>query len=100
LESVGLKPAAFEDAENQMPFRTAGLLLQRCAEATACGHFGLLVGQHSDVATLGRVGAFMQQSPTVDAALRSLILHLHLQNRGGIPTRTIDGDQGALGLLA
>jgi AraC-like DNA-binding protein len=99
LASVGLKPASFDDAENQIPFRSAGLLLQRCAEATGCGHFGLLVGQRSDVATLGRVGALMQQSPTVDAALRSLILHLHLQCRGGVPTRSIDGDQGALGYV-
>jgi AraC-like DNA-binding protein len=99
LASVGLDSTAFDDAENQMPFRTAGLLLQRCAEATGCPHFGLLVGQQSDVETLGRVGALMRQSPTVDAALRSLILHLHLQNRGGIPTRSINGAHASMGYL-
>ena len=41
----------------------------------------------------------MRHSPTVDAALRSLILHLHLQNRGGIPTRTVDGEHASMGYL-
>jgi AraC-like DNA-binding protein len=99
LADVGLSSSAFADADNRIPFRTAGALLQRCAEATGCIHFGLLVGQRSDVETLGRVGALMRQSPTVDAALRSLILHLHLQNRGGVPTRMIDGDQAVLGYV-
>ncbi len=99
LASVGLDFTAFGDAENQIPFRTAGLLLQRCAEATGCPHFGLLVGQQSDVETLGRVGALMRQSPTVDAALRSLILHLHLQNRGGIPTRIVNGAHVSMGYV-
>ena len=99
LASVGLDSAAFNDADNQMPFRTGGLLLQRCAEITACPHFGLLVGQQSDIESLGRVGALMRHSPTVDAALRSLILHLHLQNRGGIPTRTVDGEHASMGYL-
>ncbi len=99
LASVGLDSAAFNDADKQMPFRTGGLLLQRCAEITACPHFGLLVGQQSDIESLGRVGALMRHSPTVDAALRSLILHLHLQNRGGIPTRTVDGEHASMGYL-
>ena len=34
LADVGLAAATFDDAENQMPFRTGGLLLQRCAEVT------------------------------------------------------------------
>jgi AraC-like DNA-binding protein len=97
LTRVGLDLAQFDDAENQMPFRTAGLLLQRCAEASGCGHFGLLVGQRSSVAALGRLGNLMRQSPTVYAALRSLILHLHLQNRGGVPTHTIAGDSASVG---
>ena len=97
LRSVGLEPAAFDHAENQIPFRTAGQLLALCAETTRCPHFGLLVGQHADVATLGRLGALMRHSPTVDVALRSLILHMHLQNRGGVPTRSVTGDRAMLG---
>jgi len=99
LADVGLSAGAFADADDRIPFRTAGMLLQRCADATGCNHFGLLVGERSDVETLGRVGALMRQSPTVDAALRSLILHLHLQNRGGVPTRTIDGDHASMGYV-
>jgi AraC-like DNA-binding protein len=99
LAGIGIDVALFDDGDNQMSFHTGGLLLQRCAEAARCPHFGLLVGQLADVETLGRVGALMRQSPTVDAALRSLILHLPLQNRGGIPTRTIDGAVASMGYV-
>ena len=47
--------------------------------------------------SLGLVGALVQHSPTVDAALRSLTVHLHLQSRGGVPTRTVEGERAALG---
>ena len=99
LASVGLDLSAFDDAENKTAFRTAGVLLERCAQATACPHFGLLVGQQADVATLGRLGSLMRESPTVDAALRSLILHMHLQSRGGVPTRSVVGDRAIVGYV-
>ncbi len=95
----GSTSSRFAMQKTRYPSRTAGLLLKRCAEATGCPHFGLLVGQQSAVETLGRVGALMRQSPTVDAALRSLILHLHLQNRGGIPTRIVNGAHVSMGYV-
>jgi AraC-like DNA-binding protein len=99
LADVGIAPTSFDAGDNRIPFRSAGTLLQRCAEAAACPHFGLLVGAQTDVATLGRVGALMQQSPTVDAALRSLVLHLHLQNRGAVPVYRIEGERASLGYV-
>ena len=55
------------------------------------------MGQRAGISSLGLVGALMQNSPTVDAALRSLTVHLHLQSRGGVPTRTVEGERAALG---
>lgn len=97
LESVGLDPRAFEDPENPIALVDAGRLLDACAQSTGCPHFGLLVGQRGGVASLGLVGALMEHSPTVDAALRSLILHLNLRTRGAVPTRTVEGEWATLG---
>jgi len=97
LESVGLDLHAFEDPDHTIPFVTAGRLLEVCAQRTACPHFGFLMGQRAGIASLGLVGALVQHSPTVDAALRSLTVHLHLQHRGGVPTRTVEGERAALG---
>jgi len=55
------------------------------------------VGQRGGVASLGMVGALMQHSPSVDAALRALTVHMHLRTRGGVPTRSVEGRWATLG---
>jgi AraC-like DNA-binding protein len=97
LESVGLDLHTFEDPDHRIPFVMGGRLLEVCAQRTGCPHFGLLMGQRAGLPSLGLVGALVQHSPTVDAALRSLTVHLHLQSRGGVPTRTVEGERAALG---
>ena len=97
LTSLGLAPDTLDDAENRIHYRTGGRLLQRCAEITGCPHFGLLVGQQANVSSLGMLGELMQRSPTVQSALRSLILHLHLQTRGGVPTHSVEGGNATFG---
>ena len=97
LKSVGLDPRVFKHPENPIALVDAGRLLEVCAQSTGCPHFGLLVGQRGGVASLGLVGALMQHSPAVDAALRSLTLHMHLRTRGGIPTRSAEGKWATLG---
>ncbi len=72
-----------------MSYRSGGAFLQRCAEATGCEHFGLLAGQHATAMSLGMLGELAQRSRTVRAAIGSVIAHLHLQTRGGIPTHTV-----------
>jgi AraC-like DNA-binding protein len=97
LESVGFEPRVFEDPENSIALVDAGRLLEACVQSTGCPHFGLLVGQRGGIVSLGMVGALMRHSPTVDAALRSLTLHMHLRTRGGVPTRTVEGKWATLG---
>jgi len=97
LKSVGLDRRVFKDPENQIALVDAGRLMEACAQSTRCSHFGLLVGQRGGVASLGMVGELMLHSPTVDAALRSLTLHMHLRTRGGVPTRTVEGQWATLG---
>jgi len=97
LRGLGLDPGTLDDADNRIHYRSAGLLLQRCAELTACPHFGLRVGQRANVLSLGTLGELMLKSPTVRSALRCLLLHLHLQTRGGVPTHNVEGDRATLG---
>jgi AraC-like DNA-binding protein len=97
LKGVGLDPRVFKDPENPIGLVDAGRLLEVCAQSTGCPHFGLLVGQRGGVDSLGMLGALMLHSPTVDAALRSLTLHMHLRTRGGVPTRTVEGRWATLG---
>ena len=97
LSGLGLDVTTLNHADNRIRYRTAALLIQRCAELTACPHFGLLVGQRDDVLTLGMLGELMLKSPTVGSALRCLLLHLHLQTRGGVPTHSHEGPIATLG---
>ena len=97
LAEVGLAPGTFDDPELHMSYRTAGLLLQRCAELTGCQHFGLLAGQHATASSLGLLGELIQSSPTVQSALDSLIAHVHLQTRGGVPTHAVEGENASFG---
>jgi hypothetical protein len=97
LSGFGLSATTLDDPDNRIHYRTAGQLLQRCAEVTACAHFGLLVGQRATVASLGALGQLVLRAPTVRSALRSMLLHLHLQTRGGVPTHRAEGARATLG---
>ena len=97
LADCGLDPHILDHADNRIHYHTAGRLLRHCAEATACDHFGLLVGKQNTILSLGTLGELMLSSPTVHLALRSLILNMHLQTRGGVPTHRVEGDSAILG---
>jgi AraC-like DNA-binding protein len=97
LASVGLAPETFIHPDRTISYIDGGRLLQRCAEATGCAHFGLLVGQTNTISTLGMLGELMLRSASTQTALRSLILHMHLQTRGGVPTHTVEDGTATLG---
>src|SRR5271169_6153056 len=73
LAHFGLDPHTLDHADNSIHYTMAGRLLRHCADATACAHFGLLVGQQNNILSLGTLGQMMMRSPTVGSALRSLI---------------------------
>jgi AraC-like DNA-binding protein len=95
--AVGVDIALFDDPDNTLEFVTASRLLALCVERTQCEHFGLLLGMRSETKDLGLVGHLVQNSPDVDAALRNLILHLHLHDRGAVPTLTVKSGVAVLG---
>jgi AraC-like DNA-binding protein len=82
---AGVPLQAFTNPENRIAFEALGRLLDESARATACGHFGLLVGERFELDGLGAIGYLMRNSATVGEALRALLLHLYLHDRGAVP---------------
>jgi len=79
-------PGLFTDAENVIPLAKVGRLLALAAEAGGGSALGLELGSRSGVDVLGAVGRAIRLAPDLGAALRALILHLHLHNSGSVPT--------------
>jgi len=97
IAEVGVKLSLFSDPENIIPFETMGRLFRACEKRTGCAHFGLLVGQKGGGETLGLVGLFAQHAPDVGTALRDIILHLHLHDRGAVPNLSVRDGVAVLG---
>jgi AraC-like DNA-binding protein len=97
LAGAGVDTAALDHPDNRLTFKSAGELLKHSVALTGCRHFGLLAGRHLDASSLGPLGELIQRSATVRSALMSLIDHLHLQTRGGVPTLDVQGSSAAFG---
>jgi len=84
LERVGMDAKTFDHADNRASFGSLGALLQEAAAATGCDHLGLLVAAEFRLSSLGAIGYLMQNDRSVRSALKDLVLHLHLHDRGGV----------------
>jgi len=84
LAAAGLDPAALEVADNTVPYAAFGRLLDEGARRSGCAYFGLLAGQAWHLSTLGLLGQLMRHSPTVGEALRTGMVHHHLNSQGGV----------------
>ncbi len=82
---AGVDLALFRDPDSRVPFEAIGRLFDVCETATGCDHFGLLVGERFKLEGLGAIGHLMRNEFSLGGALRSLVLHLHLQDRGASP---------------
>jgi AraC-like DNA-binding protein len=97
LEPFGYAAAQFDDPDFEISYATATRLLARCARATQCPYFGLLVGIRASPSTLGIPGFLLQNAPDVDAALRALVQNLDLHDQGGTPLLDRQGTSTLLG---
>lgn len=97
LAEVGFEPEFFSDPDNLISYSGRGRLLAHCVNRTGCKHFGLLVGQHGRLSSLGLVGFLVRNAPDVGTALESLVRYLHLHVRGAVPSLTLHGKSAALG---
>jgi AraC-like DNA-binding protein len=96
-DSINLNVTLLSNPENMIPFSTVGRLLDRCAARTGYPHFGMLIGQRSGPDCMGLVGRLSLQMPDVGSALRNLIFHLHLHDRGAAPFLSVEGDVAMFG---
>jgi AraC-like DNA-binding protein len=92
LESMGLSGEILSDPENTIPYVKAGELLERCASATACPHFGLRLGLSARRNALGLVGEILPHCADLGTALGCLRAYYHLHDRGAMPTLVVEGD--------
>lgn len=68
LSEFGLAPAQFEEPDYTLSFHVRSQLLARCAQATRCPHFGLMVGQRAGLGSFGLLGYLMQSAPDLRTA--------------------------------
>ena len=95
--SVGVSGELFADPDNLISPHTCGKLLERCAELSGCPHFALILGQGQGATSLGMVGELLPHCADVGTALAHLQNLLHLHDRAGMVTRTIEGNTATLG---
>lgn len=91
IHDLGFEPTLFDNSDNRITLAERGRLLECCANASGCPHFGLLVGQKDGLAQLGIVGLLARHAPDVGTALRRLIRHFHLQAQGVEIGLSVDG---------
>src|SRR5512134_451854 len=87
---------AFRNPESRVSLRAIGRLLDKAAKTTNCAHLGLLIGACFQLQALGPIGSLMHNSATVGHALRNLVLHLHLHDRGAAAVLMKVGDAAAI----
>lgn len=97
LAELGLAPGTFADPTNTISFASLGRLTALVVRRTGCAHFGLLIGQGAGLGSIGLVGRFAQSAPDVGTALRSLMSHFHLRDRGAVLSLSASGGSATLG---
>jgi hypothetical protein len=80
-----------------VPYRTVARLFDRCVEATACHHFGLLVGSRAGLSSLGVVGYLTSSAPNVGTALEILRHVNSVADAGGTVSLDCRGNIVSLG---
>src|SRR5918993_746299 len=79
IADAGVDLSLCEHRHNQISVLAVERLLLLSADRTICPHFGLLVGQLADMASLGPLGTLMRVSDTLGDALRRLGQHLQIR---------------------
>lgn len=99
LREAGVDAALLSDPENTLPFQAVGALLEHCVARTGCRNLGFLIGQRSRISMLGVLGLLVEHSPDVGTALRTLVQHLHLHDRGAVPTLAVGDNSTRMGYV-
>lgn len=95
--ALEIEPGLLDYPENSISFALAGQLLESCALHTGIPHFGLLIGQQVGPSDIGQFADLAIYAPDVNSALRNMILHVSVHDRGAAPTLTRDHGTARLG---
>jgi AraC-like DNA-binding protein len=86
LRRAGIPARLLADSENRVDYRAVGRLLDEGVRATGLPHFGVLAGERfAPEVALGEVIELMVNSPTVEMALRALVLFHYMNDSGAAP---------------
>ena len=96
VADAGLDLALFDNPDNLISYAARGRLVNHCVAVTGCQHFGLLLGQHGGLNSLGLTGLLVKYSPDVGTAVRNLVRYTYLHVRGAATTLAVDDDAAML----
>ncbi|WP_428664622.1 AraC family transcriptional regulator ligand-binding domain-containing protein [Reyranella sp.] len=96
LGEIGRPPDLISDPERVIAVGDGAALLAACARKTGCAHFPLVASQSVSLESLGPIGILARGAASVGAALRGLILALHLHDRTTVPALVRHGDIATL----
>jgi AraC-like DNA-binding protein len=97
LTEAGFNMELFSSPNNSISYYDRGRLLAHCVRRTGCEHFGLLVGQHAGLHSLGMAGLLTKYSKNVGTALRNLSNFFYLHVRGAVLNLSVEDRLATLG---
>lgn len=95
--AAGFDVSRFEDPDNEISYISGSRLIARCVAETGCHQLGLLLGERTEPSALGVAGFMLKSAPDIGSALRGLVRHLDLHDRGAVATLNIQGDYAQFG---
>jgi AraC-like DNA-binding protein len=97
LRRAGLAADALADREARVPYATIAALLDACAAATGCRHFGLLAGSRWRLEHVGLPGEVTRSCATVGDALETFTTYQWLNSSGGVAFLAREGRMTTFG---
>lgn len=97
LEGTGFEPGFFTDPDMPMLYEAGARVLTRCATATQCEHFGLLLGERAGAEVMGLPGLLLMSAQDPGTGLRDLVDTMDLHDRGAVLKLEVDRDVALFG---
>lgn len=98
--AAGLPADVLSHPENTISVFDADRLLTLAARRLDCPHVGLLVGKDTGLGTLGRIGRVAGGARDAGAALRGILVALHLHDRTTVPSLKVQGAVATLSTVS
>ena len=89
---VGLTAELTANPEHMVPCASVCSLLDIAAKELCRNDFGLLLGRKRKLYQIGLLWPLIANSPNVEQALKAIVRHLHLHNRGISWQLDVEGD--------